>query len=219
MSSAPRTEMSDRWQGAGAGSRYRDARFASERSRQRDPQLVGAILRRLELPEGSRVLDVPCGAARMRATIDDARLAYVGADISQEMLAAAPPGGLVRADVRALPFSDASFELVLCCRLLHHVQSEVQLGELLAELFRVSGRFLAASFWDSGSLAAWRARARLARRKHPEGRIARPRREIADLVQRAGGEVLSFHHSFRFVSQQTFFLARRASDRSRPCPS
>ena len=155
----------------------------------------------------------------MRATIDGARLAYVGADISQAMLAAAPPGELVRADVRALPFPDASFDLVLCCRLLHHVESEAELGELITELLRVSGRFLVASFWDSGSLAAWRARARLARGRHPEGRVARPRREIAALVRAAGGEVLSFHHSFRFLSQQTFFLARRASERSRTCPS
>ncbi len=219
MSRALHPSTSERWQAPAAGERYRDARFASERARQRDPRLVQAILARLALPPGSRVLDVPCGAGRMRATIDGAGLDYVGTDVSQAMLAAAPPGRLIRADARALPFSDASFELLLCCRMLHHIQHEEELARLLDELLRVSARFLVASFWDSGSLAAWRARARLSRRRHPEGRVARPRRVIAALVREAGGEVLSFHPSFRFVSQQTFFLASRARERERPCPS
>lgn len=99
---------------------------------------IGSDLRRLyaaaaeigRLPVGSRVLDVPCGGGvALRGLRPGQGLEYVAVDLAQPMLdrtrAAAEERGLadqvtVRlADVEALPFPDASFDLVVSFTGLH----------------------------------------------------------------------------------------------------
>lgn len=83
-----------------------------------------------ELPDGSRVLDVPVGGGvALRGLRPGARLDYVAADISQAMLDRALDVARKRgvegqvttaiADVGALPFEDDSFDLVVSLTGLH----------------------------------------------------------------------------------------------------
>lgn len=80
---------------------------------------VGGMRELLALEEGARVLDVPCGWGRHTRLLADAGHAVVGADLSPALLArvlapaAAPPPPYVAADVRALPFADATFDAVI----------------------------------------------------------------------------------------------------------
>ncbi len=81
-------------------------------------------------PEGSRILDVPCGGGvAVRSLTPDQGVEYVAADISQLMidrtLARAAQLGVGDqvtgrlADVADLPFDDASFDLVVTFTGLH----------------------------------------------------------------------------------------------------
>lgn len=82
------------------------------------------------LPAGGRVLDVPCGGGlALRGLRVDQDVSYVGVDISDTMLrrttdAARRRGTSAqvevrRADVGALPFDDAGFDLVVSLTGLH----------------------------------------------------------------------------------------------------
>lgn len=81
------------------------------------------------LPDGSAVLDIPCGGGvAFRGIGPDQKIRYVAADISPGMLRrarrVAAERGLeqiefVEADVEALPFDSASFDLCLCLNSLH----------------------------------------------------------------------------------------------------
>lgn len=81
-------------------------------------------------PDGARVLDVPCGGGvALRGLRPTQRVEYVAADIAPQMLertrAAARDRGLAHlvttreADVEALPFADAAYDLVVTLTGLH----------------------------------------------------------------------------------------------------
>ena len=90
---------------------------------------------------GLRLLDAGCGTGRRLRAADGATLA-AGADLTWEMLAAgAPVAGtdtpsplLAAADVRALPFASASFDVVWCRLVIGHLPDP---APAYAELGRV----------------------------------------------------------------------------------
>jgi SAM-dependent methyltransferase len=205
-----------KWIDDGAGRHYGGARWRHPRAALRDPMLVERILARHGVRPSLRpILDAPCGTGRLRGVLERRGLRYVGIDVSGAMLREAslggPPGssGLVRGSVARLPFRDESFDVVVCCRLLHHLHDTDELQQAVNELVRVAHRFVIASFWDSASLHAWRRRVGLRRSEGPRGRRAISKRELRGLFDSAGAQVVGFHHSFRFVSQQTFAVAAR----------
>jgi len=205
MAGAPHIDPLAKWQRTGSGEHYRAGRWRSARAAGRDPGLVAALLAPLALSPRARILDVPCGTGRLAQTLAPAG-AYVGADVSPEMLAQGS-GARVCASAAALPFEDASFELVVCCRLLHHVHDQARWQALADELVRVSSAWLLVSFWDAHSLPAWRKRHGLKRTADQRGAIAKV--DVEQRLAQAGAHVVRYRHSFRFLSQQTFALARK----------
>jgi 2-polyprenyl-6-hydroxyphenyl methylase/3-demethylubiquinone-9 3-methyltransferase len=93
-------------------------------------------------PRSLLALDVGCGGGLLAEEFARLGCAVVGVDPSEESLAAArahaAAQGLAidyrRATGEALPFDDASFELVYCCDVLEHVGD---LGQVIAETARV----------------------------------------------------------------------------------
>lgn len=204
-------DVAAKWAGAGAGERYATQRFRAGRARERDPRIVDGILR--EHGVRGRVLDVPCGAGRLGGVLAQHARQLVGADVSRAMLEQARAADhlvLVCADAQNLPFADRSFDVVVCCRLLHHLRERAQLERVVAELARVSDRLIVASFWDSASLPAWRLKLGLKRGEGPRGRSAIARGDLERAFVAAGARAVEYRHSFRFVSQQTFVVAERA---------
>jgi SAM-dependent methyltransferase len=91
-------------------------------------QLRGEIARLLAGREDAAVLDVGCGGKPYLPFAAPFAARYVGVDVA--------PGPYVDrvAPAEALPFEDASFDLVLCTQALEHVQEP---AAVLAEIHRV----------------------------------------------------------------------------------
>jgi SAM-dependent methyltransferase len=86
-----------------------------------------AVLERLVAPSGKDVLDVGCGAGRLVRQLTERGARVVGLEVSAEQLApalAADDGLGARYEVgvaQALPFADASVDVVVFMRSLHHL--------------------------------------------------------------------------------------------------
>jgi len=81
-------------------------------------QAVDLILNTTKLPEGSLVLDAPCGAGRHLAAFQQRGMRAVGFDLSRPLLTeavgvAGQQGKVVRADLRALPFQSGHCDMVV----------------------------------------------------------------------------------------------------------
>ena len=77
----------------------------------------------------------------------------------------------------------------------------------------MSRGYVIASYWDAATYGAWRRRTRspLRRRKRPDVRRAVALQQLQAELEDAGARLVGRAHSFRFVSQQTFFLAEKTS--------
>jgi ubiquinone/menaquinone biosynthesis C-methylase UbiE len=210
------SRVARKWLAPGAGTHYSGDPWKGTRAAQRDPLLVERILERYGARPGLKpVLDVPCGAGRLRTVFERRGLRYVGVDLSPAVLqqaqdrAADTAASLLAADVEYLPFRDDAFDVVVCCRLLHYLHDPDEIRSVIGELTRVSHRLVVASFWDSASLHALRRRVGLRRSEGPTGRRAISKRVLRTLFREHGAEVIGFYHSFRFVSQQTFVVAQK----------
>jgi len=197
----------EKWRGEDAGRRYASLRFGSRRAAQRDPGLVRDILLR---HGATSLLDAPCGSGRLLPVLSRGGIRSVGVDVSAAMLTEGPGGRCLQAALEHLPFRDGTFDVVVCCRLLHHLGAD-ELGGVLSELCRVSSRLVVASFWDAASLPALRrrlVRGRTARDDAPE-RTRRPlsKAKLEEAFASNGARVLEYRHSFRFLSRQTFVVA------------
>lgn len=111
--------------------------------------LYGSIRSIRELPDGTAVLDVPCGGGvALRGVVPGIR--YVAADISPDMLERtrrrALPLGLdietVEADVAALPFADGEFDLCVTFNGLHCLPDPPSAVSEMARCVRPGGRIV-----------------------------------------------------------------------------
>lgn len=91
--------------------RLHDPLFPEARSRAE----VAGMIELLGVPVGCRILDAPCGWGRHAALFAEAGYEAVGADLSPELLLHAPRSAvsLAAADIRWLPFADATFDGVV----------------------------------------------------------------------------------------------------------
>jgi SAM-dependent methyltransferase len=97
---------------------------------------------------GKEVLDAGCGVGygtRLLAEHDPVRL--VGVDISAEALTHGPADSaeLVQADLRELPFSADSFDLVVCFEVIEHVEGHDRVLDELRRVLRPGGTLLISS--------------------------------------------------------------------------
>lgn len=92
--------------------------FEIYRDKEHEAKAEGpALAAFLGLPEGSHVLDLPCGWGRLRPALEHRGYRVTGGDLSLLNLqrhAREFPGPTVRMDLRRLPFQDACAAGVLC---------------------------------------------------------------------------------------------------------
>lgn len=114
------------------------------------------------------VLDAPCGVGRASIWLAQQGHVVTGIDLGEAALAlagelAAKEGVAVTfesQDIFAMPYSDAQFDATLCFRLLHHFESESLRERLIAEICRVSGRYVVISRISPLSFTSLRRRLR-----------------------------------------------------------
>lgn len=111
---------------------------------------VPLMARVLDVPPGARILEVGCGRGIALAALSRFRrpARLVGVDIDPEAIedatrrTAGLPVELVRADVRALPFGEGEFEVVIDFGTCYHVaRAEAAVAEI-ARVLRPGGSFL-----------------------------------------------------------------------------
>jgi len=150
------------------------------------------------LPMDSRVLDLGCGGGRNIVYLRGNGHSVVGLDASQGLLriAAANVGtsAVVRGDAVSLPFRDASFDGIHGVATIHHLPSEADRRQSMAEAARVlrPNGLLLASAWA-----------------HEQDRFRSGPVDVSVPWRRADGRtVLRFYHLFR--SGELAGLARAA---------
>ena len=165
--------------------------------------MAEAPVNELAIPEGVHTADNAIEV--LRAWIVDGTLhvtfdpGVFGQDVGE--------WGRLLGDIACLPFADRSFDAVVCCRLLHHLEREQELAPIVSELVRVSRSLVVVTYWDSAALPAWRRR--LLPSTRPPRRFAHPRATLEQLFERAGAPVIDRAWSLRFVSRQAYLVARR----------
>jgi SAM-dependent methyltransferase len=98
-----------------------------------------------EIPDGSKVLDVGCNSGEFLNLLKTKKRCDVtGADISEEMVAAANAKGIlaVRCDADKLPFPDASFDVVTLMEVLEHFHEPVPYLKEIRRVLRPDGILL-----------------------------------------------------------------------------
>lgn len=205
IGSAP--EVAQRWSQPPSGKHYQSQRWRNARARNRDRRLLAALCEGQGVSFGGPWLDAACGTGRLSGAFGQAaQPRYLGLDVALPMLAEHPCGGrVVQGSVFELPFVDGAFEFVLACRLLHHLRDDATRRAALAELARVSSRWLAVSFWDAGS---WPGRRRLRGHRASDRRRPFARALLEEELDELGYELVATRTSLRWITMQTWGLAR-----------
>ncbi len=111
--------------------------------------LVSWVLDLIDLRPGStaEVLDVGCGNGLYLSRLQSHGITAVGCDLSGGMLSAAAQSvgdaHLVNADVSALPFATASFDVVLAPHMLYHVDDRRSAVREVRRVLRPGGHCVA----------------------------------------------------------------------------
>ena len=166
----------------------------------REQRLVAALLRRI--PPLRRVLDMPAGYGRFTLALQQVALEQVVcADIKPRRLRALAraPGvadrrmSLVAADLTSrLPFPAGTFDLVFNFRYLHHAAEGEARRATLAELVRVSRRYVILSYYRGSNLhAVQREVQRVTRENGRRGPDMLAPRELQGLAQALGCRILA----------------------------
>lgn len=100
-------------------------------------RIVMDVVRSLSLPSGARVLDAGCGSGRNLVELSSVG-SVTGLEPSSrgaELARARGVGKVVEAAIEAMPFGDASFDLISCLDVIEHIEDDVR---ALRELRRVA---------------------------------------------------------------------------------
>jgi ubiquinone/menaquinone biosynthesis C-methylase UbiE len=176
------------------------AHYARDRSQKSGPDLV-MLLERLETRPADVALDVGTAAGNTAAAIAPRVASVTGLDLTPAMKAqfdavvAAAGARNVRfeaGDVEALPYPDASFDLVTCRRAVHHFPDPPRAMAEMARVLRPGGR---AGFTDMATPENPDAAALfndLERARDASHQRTLPPTEWRRIVEGAGLEVLTF---------------------------
>jgi ubiquinone/menaquinone biosynthesis C-methylase UbiE/uncharacterized protein YbaR (Trm112 family) len=173
---------------------YRDKR-TKRWSTNREYRLLQRLLG--SQPHSETLLDIPSGGGRLSAQLATHADFLVEADIGRGQLLYARenyPGRDDRIWMTAsafhIPFEDASVDGVVCCRLCHHLPTADERERLLAELLRVSKRFVIMTFFDYHSVKNYVRRARRPFDGQPP-KMTMTVQRVAELARENGAELVA----------------------------
>lgn len=192
-----------------AAKTYDARRFQSPRMRKLNAQeqaFAWSVFWRLG-PK-AEVLDVPCGNGRFFGIFYPAKRIHM-IDMAPTMIQAilerfpdAAKHQPRQGDIMNLDLPDGSVDIAFCMRLFHHFKEASQRQRALAELARVSRRFVAISYYDK---ASWRYLKKVLRGKKPSGNAV-AFRVLQEEAAALGLRVVERVPSFAFIEQQRCVL-------------
>lgn len=168
------------------------------------------------------VLDMPCGVGRFYSVLHSRAPRVVQADWSQPMLHAAravssgSAAGYVRLRATELPFADQQFDLILSVRLCHHLPSFEERHTYIAELLRVSRKWVILSYLDTDSPHnRYRSTTRWMAGKPPKWHM--PEEELEAIASEKGYVVVKSTLLSRFFSGQRYAILMQTSASEAAC--
>ncbi len=183
--------------------RYRDFERAQSYNQKYDRKLLKRLstvreymlLRRLLAHHGrcATMVEIPCGGGRISPQLVDGTDLLIQADVAlgQVMygMTRQPlkiPQIWMTASAFCMPFRDASVDAAVCIRLSHHLATREEREQLLAELLRISRRYVIMTFFDHNSVKNI-----LRRMRHKKPKLTMSVAQVASLAKA---------HSARLVS-------------------
>lgn len=163
-----------------------------------------SVLDRLLHTQGrsGTLLDIPAGGGRLSPTLEKHTDLLIESDIAlgQLLYGAADPAlkkSAVRITASAfhIPLKSGAVDATVCCRLSHHLPTVAERERLVAELLRVSKRFVIMTFFDHDS---HKNRRRLALGK--PSKLTMTVAQVAELARRGGAELVAHPALFPFFS-------------------
>ena len=134
------------------------------------------------VPDGGRVLDIPCGTGVFTWYLSQLGYKTVASDISMEMIdaartlkreAAVIPPAFSEGDIFQLPFADGAFKAVVCMRFMNLVDRPTPI-RAVQEMARVAGALIVSYYHKYTFKCAGRVvRHRLGLREAPNPRLSR----------------------------------------------
>lgn len=185
----------------------------------RDQRIVRRALR--QAGDVQRVLDVPCGTGRCLRSLGP-RIPYlVGGDLSRDMIDISrrhhsdlgQPRGLlayVQCDAERLPCGDASFDLVLTGRFMHHLPPDVRV-RVLREFARVSRAWVLVDFNMQFGLKYHLRQARSFLKGRPLNRQRMSPIQVAQELAEAGLQVERIYPVSWLLSEKWYVLCRKTN--------
>ncbi len=175
---------------------------------QRELRMLTRILGRLG--RTTELLDLPSGNGRVSGPLADATDLLIEADVGfgQVLLGRRladwkTPTAWMTASAFQIPLRDGAVEGVVCNRLVHHLPAAEERERLIAELLRVSRRFVVVTFFDYYSLKnlGRLARSPLGGKRH---RVAVRAADIARLAAPHGARLVASPRLYPVGSGQRY---------------
>lgn len=182
-------------------------------------QMVAEAMEMLPANTVSSVLDAPCGVGRLSLWLGQKGYKVTAVDLGEsavrltrELLAEHDVPAEVRCqDIFNLQYTDAAFDAVICFRLLHHFANPIDQLALIAELSRVSGKYVVISYFSPYSITSLRRKLRKLLRGTAVKQNPNSLQEVADMFKPQGYTLLGTVQRSAFLhSLQVAVFARQA---------
>ena len=146
------------------------------------------------VPPAHRVLDLPCGGGRLSLHVSQRGYQVKAADLSDAMIAIAEQTlqahgltqGVDKQDVEHTTYPDRAFDTVFSFRLFHHFPNADIRQRAVSELCRISGRYVAMSYFSPWSVTSIKRRIRELRGGRKSEKHATSLREVEAYFAHAG---------------------------------
>jgi len=183
-------------------------------SKRRSTEREHAILNELLGSQGrcATLLDLPSGGGRLSPVFDAHTELLIEADIGLgQVVYGAMHTPLTKPAVRMtasafhIPLKDGAVDGTVCCRLCHHLPTPAERERLVAELLRVSRRFVVMTFFDHDSLKNRIRQVRAPFNKKPP-KMTMTIAQVRMLARAHGAELVACPALFALFSGHRFAL-------------